>query len=151
MNWFVWNSESAKSSVLRQKYKIPSAELIIRQCHPPDTFSNPYKNQGGIQVFNIYKSDLYYSYSFCINFTNTTFRIRWIHAELCTECADSLPHYVLAKTGKNRLNEENTPLLPTGIGERFSQTLSNLGHAALLCRCELPLWECARWSTSTRT
>jgi hypothetical protein len=32
------------------------------------------------------------------------------------------------------------PPLPTGIGERFSQTISNLyvEHAALLRRCELP-------------
>jgi hypothetical protein len=34
---------------------------------------------------------------------------------------------------------EITHLLPTGIGERFSQSISNLGHAALLRRCELPL------------
>jgi hypothetical protein len=47
----------------------------------------------------------------------------------------------VAKTGKNHLNEESTPLLPTGIGERFSQTIENLGHAALLRRCELPLNE----------
>ncbi len=33
----------------------------------------------------------------------------------------------------------NFPLLPTGIAERFSQTISNLGHAALLRRCVLPL------------
>ncbi len=44
----------------------------------------------------------------------------------------------VAKTGKNRLNEEINPLLSTGIGERFSQTISNLGHAALLRRWELP-------------
>jgi hypothetical protein len=31
------------------------------------------------------------------------------------------------------------PLLPTGIGERCSQTISNLGHAALLRQCELTL------------
>jgi hypothetical protein len=43
----------------------------------------------------------------------------------------------VAKTGKNHLNEEITPLLPTGKGERFSQTMSKLGHAALLRRCEL--------------
>jgi hypothetical protein len=43
--------------------------------------------------------------------------------------ADSLPPPLrVAKTGKNHLNEEITPLLPTGIGERFSQTISNLGH-----------------------
>jgi hypothetical protein len=35
-------------------------------------------------------------------------------------------------------NKEITPLLPTGIGERFSQTISNLGHAALLRQSELP-------------
>jgi hypothetical protein len=36
------------------------------------------------------------------------------------------------------LREEITPHLPTGIGEGFSQTISILGHAALLRRCELP-------------
>jgi hypothetical protein len=45
----------------------------------------------------------------------------------------------VAKTGRNHLNEEITPLLPTGIDERFSKTISNLGHTALLRRCELPL------------
>ncbi len=35
------------------------------------------------------------------------------------------------KAGKNHLNEEFTPLLPNGIGEQYSQTISNLGHAAL--------------------
>jgi hypothetical protein len=53
----------------------------------------------------------------------------------------------MAKTGRNHLNKEITPLLPTGIGERFSQTISNLGHAALLRRCELPYkWKC--WTNS---
>ncbi len=45
----------------------------------------------------------------------------------------------VAKAGINNLNEKITPLLLTGIGERFSQTISNLGHAALLRLCELPL------------
>ncbi len=49
------------------------------------------------------------------------------------------PSSTRGKTGRNHLNEEISPLLPTGIGERFSQTISNLGHAALLRRCELPL------------
>ncbi len=31
----------------------------------------------------------------------------------------------VAKAGINNLNEKITPLLPTGIGERFSQTISN--------------------------
>jgi hypothetical protein len=49
------------------------------------------------------------------------------------------PPLRVAKTGKNHLNDINHPLLPTGIGERFSQTISIfLGHAALLRRCELP-------------
>jgi hypothetical protein len=43
------------------------------------------------------------------------------------------------KAGRNHLNEEITSLLPTVIGELFSQTISNLGHVALLRRCELPL------------
>ncbi len=46
----------------------------------------------------------------------------------------------VAKTSRNHLNEEFTPLLPTGIGERFYPNLNNLGHAAPLRRCELPLW-----------
>jgi hypothetical protein len=45
----------------------------------------------------------------------------------------------VAKTGRNHLNEEFTPLLPTGIGERFWPNVNNLGHAAPLRRCELPL------------
>jgi hypothetical protein len=56
------------------------------------------------------------------------------------EGADSPPPPLsVVKTGKNHLNEEITSLLPTGIGKRFNQTISNLGHAALLRRCELPL------------
>jgi hypothetical protein len=43
----------------------------------------------------------------------------------------------VAKAGRNNLNDK-IPLLPTGIGERYSQTISQLGHAALR-RCELPL------------
>jgi hypothetical protein len=43
------------------------------------------------------------------------------------------------KAGRNHLNEKIIPLLPTGIGERYSQTILNLGHAALLGRCELHL------------
>jgi hypothetical protein len=50
----------------------------------------------------------------------------------------TLPRRV-AKAGRNHLNEEITPLVPTGIGEVYSQTISNLGHAALLRRSELPL------------
>jgi hypothetical protein len=38
--------------------------------------------------------------------------------------------------GRNNLNGKITPLLPIGIGERYSPTISNLGHAALLRRCE---------------
>jgi hypothetical protein len=40
----------------------------------------------------------------------------------------------VAKAGRNHLNEEFTPLLPPGIGERYSQTISNLIHEALLRR-----------------
>jgi hypothetical protein len=54
--------------------------------------------------------------------------------------ADPQPPFLYArKAGRNNLNAEITPLFPTGIGERFSQTMSYLGHAALLRRCELPL------------
>jgi hypothetical protein len=62
----------------------------------------------------------------------------------CTQRAPttSPPPLRVAKIGKNHLNDEITLLLPTGIGKRFkkfSQTISNLGHAVLLRRCELPL------------
>ncbi len=37
------------------------------------------------------------------------------------------PPLHVATSGKNHLNEEITPLLPTGIDKRYCQTLSNLG------------------------
>jgi hypothetical protein len=46
----------------------------------------------------------------------------------------------VAMAGRNHLKEEITPLLPTGKGERCSQTISNLGHAALLRRSGHPLY-----------
>jgi hypothetical protein len=49
------------------------------------------------------------------------------------------PSSTRGKAGRNNLNEEITPLLPTEIGERYNQTISNLGQAAVLRRCELPL------------
>ena len=49
------------------------------------------------------------------------------------------PYSTRGKAGRKHLKKEITPLLPTEIGERFSQTISNLGHAALLRRSELPL------------
>jgi hypothetical protein len=59
---------------------------------------------------------------------------------LPTECRPSPPLPLrVATAGNNHLNKEITPLLPTGIGERCSQTISNLGQAALLRRCaDLP-------------
>jgi hypothetical protein len=48
------------------------------------------------------------------------------------------PPSTRGKAGRNHLNEEITPLLPTGIGEKYSQAISNVGHAALLRLCELP-------------
>jgi hypothetical protein len=61
----------------------------------------------------------------------------------------NVPHRVLTpppppsgtKSGSSSypFNEQNIPLLPTGVGERYSQTKSNLCQAALLRRCELPL------------
>ncbi len=45
----------------------------------------------------------------------------------------------VAKVGRNHLNEEIVPFLLNGIGEGYSQTISNLEHAALWRRCELPL------------
>jgi hypothetical protein len=49
------------------------------------------------------------------------------------------PTSTRGKAGRNHLTVEITPLLPSGISERFRQTLSNLGHAAHLRRCELPV------------
>ncbi len=49
--------------------------------------------------------------------------------------------------GRNHLMEKIAPLLPTGIGERYCQTISNLGHAALLRRCELHLFR-KYWTSS---
>jgi hypothetical protein len=50
--------------------------------------------------------------------------------------ADPLPpSSTCSKAGRNHLNKEITPPLPTGC----DQTISNLGYKALLRRCELPL------------
>ncbi len=57
-----------------------------------------------------------------------------------TGCRHPVPPPLrVAKAGGNHLNEEVNPLLPTRIGKRYSQTITNLGHAALLHRYELPL------------
>ncbi len=53
---------------------------------------------------------------------------------------------LVSKASRNHLNEEITPLLPTGIGERYSQTISNLGHAALLTDVTPPVNESAEVS-----
>ncbi len=46
--------------------------------------------------------------------------------------ADRLPtSSKRGKAGRNHLNEEITPLLPTAIGELFWPNRNNLGHAAL--------------------
>ncbi len=52
----------------------------------------------------------------------------------------------VAKAGRNHLNEDITPLLPTGIGERYSQTISTLGLAAR--RCELLHFKRKCWTNS---
>ncbi len=42
------------------------------------------------------------------------------------------------KAFRNNLNKEITPLLPSGIGERCSQTISNLGPGALCAGVNYP-------------
>ncbi len=52
------------------------------------------------------------------------------HDTIQSQGADPLPLPLrVAKAVRNHLNEEITPLLRTGIGERCSRTISNLGHA----------------------
>ncbi len=46
--------------------------------------------------------------------------------------ANPPPSSTREKAGTNHLNEEITPLLPTGIGEWFSQTISNLCNGGAL-------------------
>jgi hypothetical protein len=63
-----------------------------------------------------------------------------IGSKSASQDADPRPlSFSVAKAGKYHLNEEITPVLTTGVGERYSQTISNLGRAALLRRCKLPL------------
>jgi hypothetical protein len=61
------------------------------------------------------------------------------HWGIPTGCRPPTLPLPVAAAGKNHLKDEITPLLPTGIGKRYSQTISNLGHGALLRRCELAL------------
>jgi hypothetical protein len=70
--------------------------------------------------------------------TSFFFKVNWS----LTQGGSSQPlPPLIAKADRNHWNDEITPLLPTGIGERYSQTISNLGQAALLRRCELPLYK----------
>jgi hypothetical protein len=56
--------------------------------------------------------------------------------------ADPFPPIIYAKEGRQNSFEPKKlpPFLPTGIGERYSQTILNLGHAALLRRSKIPLY-----------
>ncbi len=66
--------------------------------------------------------------------------VGFIATQSLPQGAESLPPpSTCSKAGRNHLNKEITPLLPTGIGEKCNQTISNLRRAALLRRCELPL------------
>jgi hypothetical protein len=62
--------------------------------------------------------------------------LNWGHPTWCRPLSP-LP-LLVAKAGSNHLNKEITPLLPTRIGEQYSQTISNLGQAALFHQCEFP-------------
>ncbi len=42
------------------------------------------------------------------------------------------PSTTRAKTSRNNLNDEIIRLLPTGIGERYSQTISNLANKRIV-------------------
>ncbi len=50
-------------------------------------------------------------------------------SEFHSQCADPHPSPLPLHEGRQ---VEITPLLPTDIGDRFSQTISNLLHAALI-------------------
>ncbi len=73
------------------------------------------------------------------NIVKKTLYNRYGTYKLHTQGADPPPSSRRTE-GKSKLFERgNYPLLPTGRGERYSQTISNLRHAALVRRCELPL------------
>jgi hypothetical protein len=48
------------------------------------------------------------------------------------------PHPFPSST-REKAGRKTIPLLPFGIDERYGHTILNLGHAALMRRCELPL------------
>ncbi len=56
-----------------------------------------------------------------------------------THSVPTPPSLPLGKAGKSFEGGNYPPSSPTGIGERYSQTISNFEHAALLRPCELPL------------
>jgi hypothetical protein len=73
---------------------------------------NLYKNRGGTpEEFVQVSSSIFLSFKLVVE---TNF--------MCVKHTARIPSPLplrLAKTGRNHLNEEFTPLLPTGIGERF--------------------------------
>jgi hypothetical protein len=61
-------------------------------------------------------------YSICVY--QSADRRAVLGGEVRSQGADSHPpSSTLGKAGRNHLNKEITPLHPTGIGERFSQTI----------------------------
>jgi hypothetical protein len=64
----------------------------------------------------------------------------WSDCVVLPQGADPSPLPLrVAKAGRNHLNEEiSTFLLPTEIDEQCSQTISNLGHAALCADVNSP-------------
>jgi hypothetical protein len=59
--------------------------------------------------------------------------------EVNAQCADPPPSKRSERQLYKSFERVKYPLLPTGIGERYSQTISNFCQAALLRRFELPL------------
>ncbi len=60
-------------------------------------------------------------------------------AYLSHDADTSLPFFLTLRRQVEIIWKSILPLLPIGISERYSQTISNLCQAALLRRCELPL------------
>ncbi len=116
-----------------------SSEAVLKSMTKFEIFFETHHDANVFEPLPKLPSSLWEFQWNCHKYNNNIYYIPW-NSGYHPQGADSyhLP-LRLVKAGKTYLNEEITSLLPTGINKRHSQTISNLGHTALLRQSELPL------------
>ncbi len=133
MNWVHFSKSSVLGTLLKRQRNLQNHTFIRNNL---------------LLSIRLFSPQIFLTASLRLCSTMDYLLLNWIslhqHHACCSPPHHRVPIFPPSSTRrerhKNHLNEENTLLLlPTGIGERYGQTISNSGHAALLHRCELPL------------